>query len=110
MKQAKIDLTRFLAPESKIFAGRDRGEDIRLKSEIDNLIRDNEELLIVIPQDIITISPSFMEEYFYNIVKELGKEIFFQRVKFENPGNYPIKSNLETAISRIMRRSNALKI
>jgi hypothetical protein len=105
----KIDLQKHLFQKALIFTGRDRGREVRKNTEINKLESENDKVIIQIPHNIITISPSFLEEFFYDVVKKLGKEGFKAKFSFENPGDYKIERNLETAIKRILRTGNALK-
>ena len=58
--------------KSKVFTGRDRGLDVREKSHIDELFNECEKVKFVIPNDIFSITPSFLEELFFNVVKVYG--------------------------------------
>lgn len=93
---------------SKVFTGRDRGVVVREKSKIDELENDYENVRIVIPEDIYSINPSFFEELFYNVVKKIGKDEFFQRFEIEYQG-YDFSDKLTEAIERILRDRNALE-
>lgn len=106
-----IDLNEYKTPGSKVFTGRDRGIKIRVNSKIDDLIKEGNNIDIIIPNDIMSVNPSFLEELLYNVVKLLGKENFSSRIKFidTNP-RYSIKVDLEEAIERILRKNNALKL
>lgn len=109
MKKYSINLGEYRTPGARIFTGRDRGIEVRVKSKIDNFAIENDTLTIIIPEDIITINPSFLEEYFKNVIMTLGKEDFLKKFKFENQGEYKIEPNLNTAIDRILRKYSALK-
>lgn len=109
MKTTKIDLQKHLFQEALIFTGRDRGREVRKDSNINKIESESDQVVIQIPRNIITISPSFLEEFFYDVVKKLGKEEFFIKFIFENPGDYKIKKNLDTAVKRILRTGNALR-
>lgn len=103
-----INLEKFRTPGARIFTGRDRGAQVREESNIDKLIDSGEYIEVIIPTDIITINPSFLEEFIKNVVKKLGRDNFLAKVSFVNTGEYKIESNLETAIERILRKNNAL--
>lgn len=109
MKTVKVDLEKHLFENALIFTGRDRGRDVRRATKLNSLEQENDEVIIKIPHNIITISPSFLEEFFSDVVKKLGRDAFFKKFRFENPGGYKIEKNLETAIKRILRTGNALK-
>lgn len=104
-----IDLENFRTKGSKVFTGRDRGIEVREASKIDILSENNEHIIIKIPKDIMSINPSFLEEFLVNVVIRDGKEKFMQKFKFENESTrYSIDLDLEEAIERILRTENAL--
>lgn len=103
-----INLETYRTPGSKVFTGRDRGADVRKKSKIDSLSQSDQQTTILIPQDIRSINPSFLEEFLINVVTKLGAAGFKEKFKFENPGKYKIDNDLQEAIERILREENAL--
>ena len=107
-----IDLNDYKVKGSKVFTGRDRGIEIREKTKIDSLFTngsDSDNLTIIIPPEIMSINPSFLEEFLFNIVNKLGKEKLYQKVKFSNNSErYDINEDLEEAVDRILRANNAL--
>lgn len=110
-KMATIDLknfcTRIGGKVAKVFTGRDRGETVREKSKIDELYRQHGEITVIIPPDTFSITPSFLEEFFTNIVKKYGVEQFRRTVHIV-PNGYKIDGPLEEALERIMQDNNAL--
>ena len=111
MKNNTIDLelyrTQIGSTKSKVFTGRDRGEQVRIKSNLDKIFENNDFIKIIIPKAVYSITPSFLEEYFYNIVKKHGKEYVEARIKWETNG-YSIEGALAEAFERILRRINGL--
>ena len=57
-----INLEDYRTPKSKVFTGRDRGERVRLDSNIDLLADENEIIKIIIPDNLYSINPSFFED------------------------------------------------
>ena len=55
-----------------------------------------------------SITPSFLEEFFTNIVKEYGIEKFRETVHIE-PNGYNIEVPLEEALDRILQDKTALQ-
>jgi hypothetical protein len=108
MKKAIIDLKQFRTSGSKVFTGRGKGGEVRDASKIDELERLNDQVEIIIPTDIYSINPSFLEEFLVNVVSKLGAEKFNDKFKFTNEGDYKIIRDLEEAIERILREENAL--
>ncbi len=106
---ATIDLETFRTPGAKVFTGRDRGIEVRDASNIDSIEASNDSVVIIIPKDIRSINPSFLEEFLFNVVTKLKKEGFLNKFKFENKSpRYKIEDDLEDAIDRILRKGNAL--
>lgn len=103
-----IDLGDFKTQGAKVFTTRPRGIEVRTKSNINNLEPKYDEIVIVIPEDISSINPSFLEEFFEQIVERLGEEAFYAKFSFLNNGRYKIGSDLSEAIDRILRDENAL--
>lgn len=60
--------------KSKVFTGRDRGLDVREKSHIDELFNECEKVKFVIPNDIFSITPSFLEELFLMLLRCMVKK------------------------------------
>lgn len=86
---------------SKVFTGRDRGELVREKSRVDEIEKDNSSVIIVIPDNIYSINPSFFEELFVNVVKKLGKDKFLEKFNFTSEGSYDYHKQLNEAIDRM---------
>ena len=103
-----INLQEFRTPNSKVFTGRDRGLEVREKSKIDQLANQYDKIVLTIPEDIRSINPSFLEEFLFNVVTNLGKDGFYRRFEIENSGRYKIEEDLNKAIERIIREENAL--
>lgn len=93
---------------AKVFTGRDRGEDVRKASKIDEIEAKYSEVNIIIPDKIYSINPSFFEELFVNVVLKLGKEKFREKFHFESLGNYNYERPLTEAITRILRKNTAI--
>ncbi len=107
-KQTNINLDDFRVKDAKVFTGRDRGEDVRKKSKIDEIENAAEEVNFIIPDNIYSINPSFFEELFINVVKKLGKDEFLRKFHFSNLGDYNYEKPLNEAIDRILRKKTAL--
>lgn len=107
-----INLEDFRAKDghriSKVFTGRDRGMDVRKKSKIDLLEEKYDNITIIIPSDIYSINPSFLEEFLINVVMKLGKEKFLEKFSFKTEGEYDINTSVNQAIDRILKNKIAL--
>lgn len=93
---------------AKVFTGRDRGEDVRKASKIDEIENSYDVVFIIIPDNIYSINPSFFEELFVNVVLKLGRENFLNKFKFDSIGNYNYERPLTEAIIRILRKKTAI--
>ena len=91
-----------------MFIGRERGQEVRQATRIDEIEPELDEILIIIPKDVRSVNPSFLEEYFYNVIPKLGKVRFLEKFKFQNSDRYQIEPDLEDAIDRRLREHNAL--
>ena len=103
-----IDLSDFRTIGSKVFTGRDRGVFVRNNSKIDELTSNNNKVEILVPEDIRSINPSFLEEFLINIVQKLGKDKFYKNVIFKTCGRYNIEEDLQEAVDSILREDNGL--
>ena len=109
MSTANIDLETYRTKGSKVFTGRERGKKIREESKIDNLVDNYNLVNIKIPTDIMSVNPSFLEEFLFNSVTKLGKINFYKKVQFITESKrYNIAEDLEEAVDRILRSNNAL--
>lgn len=108
MSNLKIDLEEYRTPGSKVFTGRDRGITVRKQSGIDDVESKYDTIDIIIPQNIRSINPSFLEEFLTNVVIKLKPEKFHEKFHFINEGKYDIKPDLEEAIESILREQTAL--
>lgn len=93
---------------AKVFTGRDRGVEVRENSKIDSLYETFHTIKVEIPQGTFSITPSFLEEFFVNIVTKYGVAKFRDTVTVIANG-YEIESSLEEAIDRIVQRKTALE-
>lgn len=108
LKIYNINLEDFRTQGAKVFTTRPRGIEVRNKSKIDSIEPLYDKVSITIPVDISSINPSFLEEFFENIVMKLGEREFYKKVSFVNEGRYKIETDLAEAVERILREENAL--
>ncbi len=100
--------TRIGGKVAKVFTGRDRGKTVREQSKIDEVYQQRGEIKIIIPPGTFSITPSFLEEFFTNLVKKNGIEKFRKTVHIEANG-YNIEVPLEEALDRILQDKSALQ-
>lgn len=108
MNSNTINLQDYRTLGSRVFTGRDRGLEVKKASKINDLESQFEEIEIIIPEDIGSINPSFLEEFLFDVVRKLKEEAFFKKFKFTNNGRYKILQDLQEAVDRILRDENAL--
>lgn len=114
MTTARINLEDYRSEDkvrhikAKVFTGRDRGQEVREKSKIDELEVNNDEVIIEIPADIYSINPSFFEELFFNVVTKLKKDAFLAKFKLDPKGAYDFEDELMEAIDRILNDATAI--
>jgi len=85
-----------------VFTGRLKGEDVRVRSKVDELEANSQLITVIIPETIFSINPSFLEELFKNVVKKLGRDKFLHKFNFISNGRYKIKMDINEAIERIL--------
>lgn len=93
---------------SKVFTGRDRGKLVRERSNIDSIEASYDKVIIIIPNNVYSINPSFFEELFVNVVNKLGKEGFLAKFEFKSEGDYEYEDQLSEAIDRILHTKTAI--
>lgn len=114
MKTARINLDKYRSEDktrhikAKVFTGRDRGQEVRDRSRIDELEASNDRIIIEVPNDIYSINPSFFEELFFNVVRKLRKDAFLEKFTIESKGDYDFQSELLEAIDRILNDATAI--
>lgn len=99
--------TQLGSVKSKVFTGRDRGVDVRVRSRIDSLFEEYEKVKLIIPHDIFSITPSFLEELFFNVVKKYGKKDLYEKLDLDD-NTYDLRDPLDEAIDRILQRKTGL--
>lgn len=107
-EQNTIVLDKYRTPGAKVFTGRDKGAWVREQSRIDEIESRFDEVYFIVPNNIYSINPSFLEELFENVVIKLGKEKFLKKFTFVNEGTYNFEKALDEAISRLLRKSSVL--
>lgn len=92
---------------SKVFTGRDRGAEVRSKSKIDDLLSSYGSVTLVIPNDIYSITPSFLEEFLKTSVEKYGREVL-SKIILSSDNEYDLSEPMDEAIDRILSTSTAL--
>lgn len=100
MRIYKIDLKNYIG-RKKVLAGRDNGEDIRQKINLEKIENENEKIEIIIPKDVFSFNSSYFLGMFGESVKKLGKEKFEEKYQF-NTSNESIKMNIKDGIDEAL--------
>lgn len=100
--------TRYRDVVNLVYTGRPRGKKVREDSHIDEILAQYGNITVVIPPDVFSITPSFLEEFFFNAVKTYGRGVFGEKIKIETNG-YSIDDQLEEAIGRILTKKSSIE-
>lgn len=79
----KIALSDFRSHGSRVFAGRERGEEVRRETQLDGIDADEEQSCEVsVPPDTFSVNQSFFLGMFGPSVRVLGEEGFRRKYVF----------------------------
>lgn len=96
----KLDITKNIKNISDliVISGRNLGKQQRKSLKLDDIIKKNEKIEIIIPDNIYSISSSFFLGLFGDIVRNLGsKENFYKKFIFN--GSESLKNNINDGIN-----------
>ena len=79
------------------------GDKLRKETEIEEMEEESAEINIVIPENILSVNPSFLEGFLGTIIKKLGRDEFEKKFRFY--WSHDIKNDIEEVIQRIERES-----
>jgi hypothetical protein len=85
------------------FTGQEYGEYVRNSSKLDEIENVCDSVILIIPDKIYSIHPSFFEALLKNVVLKLGKDKFFEKFKIISQGQYDFERALMEAVIRILR-------
>lgn len=91
-----VELNKVLSSGQKVISGKDRGINARKSFGLDQLDKSNEHIVIVVPEDVKVITPSFILGMFSSSVSACGSiEKFFSKYEFKTPSGVPSALVLE---------------
>lgn len=91
-----VELNKVLDRGQKVISGKDRGIDARKSFGLDKLDQSNDHVVIVVPDDVKVITPSFVLGMFSPSVSKCGSiEKFFTKYEFTTPSGAPSTLVLE---------------
>ncbi|WP_456313544.1 hypothetical protein [Pseudomonas shirazensis] len=82
METSKIDLSKYKSSKSSIFTGRPQGEEVRKLLKLDDIDKNEEEVVFEIPDNTISFNPSFYLGLLFESYKQLGPEKFERKYSF----------------------------
>lgn len=103
----RVDLGNYRKGNSRVFSGRSEGKIVRKKLKLDEIDQTKEKLIIVFPEDTISLNSSFFLGVFGSSIRSLGKDKFKEVYEFECSGF--IHSSIEDGIKRATKSSNPLE-
>lgn len=103
----KINLQDEISSGSIILSGRDKGELLRKKINLDELEEHEDEITIVIPDSIVSFNSSyFLGLFTESVVKAKTKENFLKKYKFQC--DKYIRKDIEDGITEALKKHNLL--
>lgn len=111
MKKEKINLKKFIG-DFLVLSGRPNGEKIRKLLDIPQKDLDEKKYIIVVPDNIRTINPSYFLGLFSESIKFLKLEKFKEKYEFISKSgelNDGIKSDIEEGIEWALDESKLLR-
>jgi hypothetical protein len=92
--------------DAKVFSGRERGKYWRQKFRLDELDCGDSHVVVLVPEDILSINLSFFLSLFGESVRYLGPDEFRQKYGFNcDPSLRPL---IEQGIEQALKKSNVL--
>jgi hypothetical protein len=103
----KIDLSELTRGEVHNLIGHERGLAARRKFNLDAADASGEAILIFVPNDLFTITPSFFQGMLAESVRAAGsREQFLARYRFD--ASPPVLSQVENGITSTLRRRGSV--
>jgi hypothetical protein len=105
-KEIEIDLRKFGGP---VYTGRDKGQSIREKNNLDKIDQDPlTNVIILVPENAFSLNSSFFLGLLGKSIRASGsREKFLAKFKFKNPPH--IEEYIESGIERaLLERTNLL--
>ncbi|HZK56574.1 MAG TPA: hypothetical protein VFC84_20650 [Desulfosporosinus sp.] len=102
-----INLEKFKETNVKVLSGRDNGQALRKKLNLDEKDKTGEIVSVVIPDDLYSINSSYFLGLFGASIRALGESRFRERYIFKC--DEIIQKNVEDGISRALKESNVLR-
>lgn len=103
----RINLQDKISSGSIILSGRDKGEMLREKLNLEQLEQDNEEVVIIVPESIVSFNSSYFLGLFTPSIKKYrSREKFLEKYKFEC--DEYIGKDIEDGITEALKSNNLI--
>lgn len=98
-----IDLGKLTKGRVRMLTGHPRGLEARSLYDLDNVAAEDWEMEIIAPDDLDTITPSFVQGFLARSIDQVGAEEFVRRL---NIGALPrhLRQDIETGVRRLLLR------
>ena len=103
----QIELKKFLKEESRVFTGRNNGQEARRRLNLDELDASKEQVEIIIPDDTLSVNSSFFSGMFQKSLKKLGETAFRKKYIFKCNKSLIIDVNIEKNIRMCLLMLNS---
>lgn len=100
-----VDLDLYRSKGSRVFAGRERGAEVRRLSGIDEAERSGRRIVIHIPEDVLSVNSSFWLGLVGDSVRRLREQRFRDLFRLDSPTHQDV---YESGIAKALRFSNPL--
>jgi hypothetical protein len=101
-----VHLSEYQLPDTRVFTGRARGRLDRARSNVDFYAAkagDDQSVLFVLPEDTISVNPSYLEELLRGAYELLGKDGVRRYIRFHCNSGLDWTPNLEAALDGLAR-------
>lgn len=103
----RINLQDKISNGSIILSGRDKGEVLREKLNLDQLEQDDDEVIIIVPESIVSFNSSYFLGLFTPSIKKYkSREKFLEKYKFEC--DEYIDKDIEDGITEALKKNNLI--
>ena len=106
MKDVTIDLRQYRSGGSRVFAGRQRGEEVRSKAGLGRLDLADVRVSVVIPDDTFSLTSFFFLGMFGPSIRALGRDGFRAKYCFSGPDFGDL---IQDGIDEALRTSSPLR-
>lgn len=103
--QPSVDLAAFRSAGVRVFAGRDRGREVRRAADLESLDSTSAGVRVLVPLDTISVNSSFFLGLFGPSIRKLGADGFCEHYRFEGR---EIRRTIEACVEEALNPSSPL--